>query len=206
MTLFQLADNKYNSGLFHFVEETGRDEMPDTITPSLTIDDTVLKNIIHRLYYPESPYEFSVIPAEILGQVYEQFLGKVIRLTAAHRADVEDKPEVRKAGGVFYTPSYIVDYIVMKTVGEFVKGKTPRDVAKLTVLDPACGSGSFLLGAYRFLLNWHRDWYIEHLVPVLKDRLPASPEVRALLPDPIAPGKAANKEGMYELTGLQGWQ
>jgi len=197
--LFQLADNKYNSGLFHFVEEAGRDEMPDTLTPSLIIDDTVLKNIIHRLYYPESPYEFSVIPAEILGQVYEQFLGKVIRLTAAHRADVEDKPEVRKAGGVFYTPSYIVDYIVMKTVREFVKGKTPRDVAKLTVLDPACGSGSFLLGAYRFLLNWHRDWYIEHLVPVLKDRLPASPEVRALLPDLVTSGKAAKKEGMYEL-------
>ncbi|MDO8872232.1 MAG: Eco57I restriction-modification methylase domain-containing protein [Methanoregula sp.] len=197
--LFRLADDKYNSGLFHFAEEAGRDEMPDTLTPSLVIDDAVLKNIIHRLYYPESPYEFSVIPAEILGQVYEQFLGKVIRLTAAHRADVEDKPEVRKAGGVFYTPAYIVDYIVTKTVGEQVKGKTPRDVAKLTVLDPACGSGSFLLGAYRFLLDWHRDWYIEHLVPVLKDRQPTSPEVRALLPDPVASGKAAKKEGAYEL-------
>jgi hypothetical protein len=198
-TLFQLADDKYNSGLFHFVEEAGRDEMPDTLTPSLTIDDTVLKNIIHRLYYPESPYEFSVIPAEILGQVYEQFLGKVIRLTAAHRADVEDKPEVRKAGGVFYTPVYIVEYIVKKTIEDKVKGKTPREVAKLTILDPACGSGSFLLGAYRFLLNWHRDWYIEHLVPVLKDRQPTSPEVRALLPDPVASGKVAKKEGMYEL-------
>ena len=198
-TLFQLADDKYNSGLFHFVEEAGRDEMPDTLTPTLTIDDTVLKNIIHRLYYPESPYEFSVIPAEILGQVYEQFLGKVIRLTAAHRADVEDKPEVRKAGGVFYTPVYIVEYIVKKTIEDKVKGKTPREVAKLTILDPACGSGSFLLGAYRFLLNWHRDWYIEHLVPVLKDRQPTSPEVRALLPDPVASGKVAKKEGMYEL-------
>jgi hypothetical protein len=197
--LFRIADDKYNSGLFHFVEEAGRDEMPDTLTPSLTIDDNVLKNIIHRLYYPESPYEFSVIPAEILGQVYEQFLGKVIRLTAAHRADVEDKPEVRNAGGVFYMPAYIVDYIVIKTVGELVKGKTPRDVAKLTILDPACGSGSFLLGAYRFLLNWHRDWYIEHLVPVLKDRQPTSPEVRALLPDPVLSGKAAKKEGVYEL-------
>lgn len=198
-TLFQLADDKYNSGLFHFVEEAGRDEMPDTLTPSLIIDDTVLKNIIHRLYYPESPYEFSVIPAEILGQVYEQFLGKVIRLTASHRADVEDKPEVRKAGGVFYTPVYIVEYIVKKTVEDKVKGKTPREVAKLTILDPACGSGSFLLGAYRFLLNWHRDWYIEHLVPVLKDRQPTSPEVRALLPDPAATGKAEKKEGVYEL-------
>jgi hypothetical protein len=41
---------------------------------------------------------FSVLPADILGQVYEQFLGKVIRLTAGHRAKVEEKPEVRKAG------------------------------------------------------------------------------------------------------------
>ena len=96
---FQRADDKFNSGLFHFSEEPGRDEMPDTLTPGLIIDDNVLKNIIHRLYYPESLYEFSVIPTEILGHVYEQFLGKVIRLTAAHRADVEDKPEVRKAGG-----------------------------------------------------------------------------------------------------------
>ena len=198
-TQFRRADEKYNSGLFHFAEEAGRDEMPDTLTPGLTIDDSVLKTIIHRLYYPESPYEFSVIPAEILGHVYEQFLGKVIRLTAAHRADVEDKPEVRKAGGVFYTPSYIVEYIVKKTVGEQVKGKTPRDVAKLTILDPACGSGSFLLGAYKFLLDWHRDWYIEHLVPVLKDRPATAPEIRALLPDPVASGKAAKKDGVYEL-------
>ena len=56
--------------------------------------------------------------ANDLGQVYEQFLGKVIRLTAGHQAKVEEKPEVRKAGGVYYTPTYIVDYIVKNTVGK----------------------------------------------------------------------------------------
>jgi len=197
--LFRAADDKYNSGLFHFAEEPGRDELPDTLTPSLVIDDNVLKNIIRRLYYPESPYEFSVIPAEMLGHVYEQFLGKVIRLTASHRADVDDKPEVRKAGGVFYTPSYIVDYIVEKTVGELLKRKSPREVASLRICDPACGSGSFLLGAYQYLLDWHRDWYIEKLVPVLIDHSATSPEVRALLPEPPGSGKATKKEGMYEL-------
>jgi len=98
------------------------------------------------------------------GQVYEQFLGKVIRLTPAHHAVVEDKPEVRKAGGVYYTPTYIVDYIVKQTVGKLVEGKRPGPrgaVSKLTILDPACGSGSFLLGAYQFLLDWHRDEYIK---------------------------------------------
>ena len=101
-----------------------------------------------------------MLPADVLGQVYEQFLGKVIRLTPAHRAKVEEKPEVKKAGGVYYTPTYIVDYIVKQTVGELVEGKTPRQIARLRILDPACGSGSFLLGAYQYLLDYHHRWYV----------------------------------------------
>ena len=87
------------------------------------------------------------MPADILGQVYERFLGKVIELSESGLARVEDKPEVRKAGGVYYTPTYIVDYIVENTVGKLLDGKTPKDVEKLRILDPACGSGSFLTGA-----------------------------------------------------------
>jgi len=96
--LFLRADERYNSGLFHFTKEKNR-ENSDEISLHLSIDDKPLKEIIKRLYYPESPYEFSVLPADILGQVYERFLSKVIRLTPRHRAVVEDKPEVRKAGG-----------------------------------------------------------------------------------------------------------
>ena len=118
--LFYRADERYNSGLFHFQKEKDRSESPDTLTPNLDIDDGALRDIIKNLYYPDSPYEFSVLSADILGQVYEQFLGKVIRLTAGHRAVVEEKPEVRKAGGIYYTPTYIVDYIVKNTVGKLV--------------------------------------------------------------------------------------
>jgi len=163
--LFRQADDRYNSGLFHFRPEKERSEDSlDRLTPDLNIDDRVLKDILKNLYYPDSPYEFSVLPANILGQVYEQFLGKIIRLTPAHHAIVEDKPEVRKAGGVYYTPTYIVDYIVTQTVGKLVQGKKPGPrgaVSKLKILDPACGSGSFLLGAYQFLLDWNRDEYIK---------------------------------------------
>jgi type I restriction-modification system DNA methylase subunit len=158
---FYRADEKYNSGLFHFQEEKDRGEAPDSLTLDLHIDDKPLIEIIGNLYYPDCPYEFSVLPADILGQVYEQFLGKVIRLTAGHQAKVEDKPEVKKAGGVYYTPTYIVDYIVKNTVGKLVEGKTPKQIANIHVLDPACGSGSFLIGAYQYLLNWHRDWYVK---------------------------------------------
>ena len=158
--LFEHADARYNSGLFHFRKERGRDTPPDELTLGLALDDKVLKPILGHLYYPDSPYEFSVLPADILGQIYEQFLGKVIRLTKGHRAVVEDKPEVKKAGGVYYTPTYIVDYIVEQTVGKLLDGKTPRQAEKLKILDPACGSGSFLLGAYQTLLDWHRDCYV----------------------------------------------
>jgi predicted type IV restriction endonuclease len=158
--LFRAADDRYNSGIFHFEKEKDRSENPDEVTPELAVDDKVLREILESLYYPVSPYEFSVLPADILGQVYEQFLGKVITLTPGHRAKVDEKPEVKKAGGVYYTPTYIVDYIVQHTVGKLLEGKTPKQAAKLTILDPACGSGSFLIGAYQFLLDWHLQWYV----------------------------------------------
>lgn len=159
--LFKRADVKYNSGLFHFSKEKGNEDPADTFTPGLKIDDKVLKEIINDIYYP-CPYIFKEIPVEILGKVYEQFLGKVIRLTEGHQARIEEKPEVRKAGGVYYTPKYIVDYIVQNTVGKLLEGKTPNEVTVLKIVDPACGSGSFLLGAYQYLLDWHIKWYLEN--------------------------------------------
>ena len=168
--LFAKADIKYNSGLFHFKEEKGRGRA-DTFTTGLEIDDKVLKDILKDLYYP-APYVFALIPADILGQIYEQFLGKVIRLTASGNAKVEEKPEVRKAGGVYYTPTFIVDTIVKNTLGKLVNsnlvignlgiGMTTKEVAKLRIVDPACGSGTFLLGAYQYLLDWHLNWYLEN--------------------------------------------
>ena len=153
------ADEKYNSGLFHFNPYDKEDFTTDTYTLDLTIDDAVFKEIFKNLYYPNSPYEFSLISTEILGKIYEQFLGQVIRLTPGHQAKVEEKPEVKKAGGIYYTPQYIVDYIVENTIGEKIKDKTPNQISKLKVIDPACGSGSFLIRAYQYLLDYHLDYY-----------------------------------------------
>ncbi len=183
---FTISNNKYNSGLFAIVNWLD----------NLTIDDKIFKSIIKDLYYP-APYEFSVLPIEILGHIYEQFLGKTIRLTQGHQAKVEEKPEVRKAGGVYYTPKYIVDYIVENTVGKKIGGSSsgssgsglkptvadkeaprnrrlqpsadasksshhqlqPSAIESLRILDPACGSGSFLVGAFKYLLDYHLEYY-----------------------------------------------
>lgn len=169
--IFKKADGKYNSGIFDFSK--------DKITQNIEVDNKVIKEIINDLYYPKSPYEFSVISVEIIGNAYEQFLGKTITIgknNASRRdafgesgqmpkAKIELKPEVRKAGGVYYTPEYIVDYIVENTVGEKIKGKTPKEIANIKIVDPACGSGSFLLGAYKYLLNYHIEYYSK-----IKDR------------------------------------
>ncbi len=154
---FHTADQKYNSGLFDFSK--------DKVSGNIEIDNKIIKSIIGDLYYPVSPYEFSVISVEILGSAYEQFLGKTISLSKSGRAVIEEKPEVRKAGGVYYTPQYIVDYIVKNTVGKLIDGKAPKDINKLKIVDPACGSGSFLIGAYQYLLQYHKDYYTNNGKP-----------------------------------------
>jgi adenine-specific DNA-methyltransferase len=149
--LVEKANTKYDSGLF---------DSEDWLF-HLVIDNKVLKDIIDNLYYPECPYEFSVLPIEILGNIYEKFLGKTIRfrnVKNAHTVIVEEKPEVRKAGGVFYTPQFIVDFIVQNTVAE-KKNRTPDEITRLKICDPACGSGSMLVGAYQCLLSYHLDYY-----------------------------------------------
>jgi adenine-specific DNA-methyltransferase len=151
-TLVERANIKYDSGLF----------ASEDWLLHLVIDNKVLKDIIDNLYYPECPYEFSILPIEILGNIYEKFLGKTIRfrnVKNTHTAIVEEKPEVRKAGGVFYTPQFIVNFIVQNTVAEKIKNKTPDEITHLKICDPACGSGSMLVGAYQCLLSYHLDYY-----------------------------------------------
>jgi len=140
---------------------------------AVTVSNKVVREIIEDMLPENSPYNFSVLPVEILGTIYERFLGRVVNATA-QRVKIEDKPEVRRAGGVYYTPQYIVTYIVQNTVGKLLSDcKTPADVAKIKILDPACGSGSFLLGAYEALIEWHKDYYthrrIHPNVPTRRD-------------------------------------
>jgi len=135
----------FNGNLFkeHFSEE-------------LVVGDRWLAGFIADVSDEESPYLFDVIPVEMLGTIYERFLGKVVR-PHGRGITVEEKPEVRKAGGVYYTPRYIVDHIVEETVGRLVAGRDPEATLGLRILDPACGSGSFLIRAYeRMCEHWQR--------------------------------------------------
>jgi hypothetical protein len=84
---------------------------------------------------------------EILGHGYERSLER-------------RKRRVRKSSGVYYTPDRVVRYVVEGTVGALLEGLAPDEVAALRILDPACGAGTFLLGAFERLIEWHRAWYV----------------------------------------------
>jgi len=130
--------------LFHEVnDDLNGDIFKPHACETADVDSSLLADIIENLYFPKSRYRFDAIGVELLGSIYERYLGSTIRVTP-QRVKVEEKPEVRKAGGVYYTPKYIVDYIVKNTVGKLIEGKTPRQIEKIRILDPACGSGSFL--------------------------------------------------------------
>jgi adenine-specific DNA-methyltransferase len=143
-------DDKYNGIVFkkHRVLDD----------PALEVDDGIFGDICERMNGKTSPYDFNVISIDILGNIYERFLSKVIEVHG-HRVEIVEKPETRKSGGVYYTPQYIVRYIVENTVGKLIEGKTPAQTAEMRFGDIACGSGSFLLGVYDLLLRFHTKYY-----------------------------------------------
>lgn len=197
-TLFEIAERWKAEGkkkpiqyhLNNLFREINADLNGDVFKPhaceQYAVDSSLLAGIIKDLYFPNSPYLFDVIGVELLGSIYERYLGNTIRVTPGGRVKVEEKPEVRKAGGVYYTPQYIVKYIVENTVGKLVEGKTPKQIEKLKILDPACGSGSFLLGAFQYLIDYHIKYCREH--------------PRAAHTHPLFPDLLKDLEGNYKLS------
>ncbi len=170
--------------IFRWINEDFNGEIfKPHLSETIQIDSEVLVSIIERIYPPRTPYRFDVLGVELLGSIYERYLGKTIRVTPK-RVFVEDKPEVRKAGGVYYTPKYIVDYIVKSTVGKVIEGKTPRQIEKIRILDPTCGSGSFLIGAFQYLIDYHVRYLTEH---------PKEGQIHPLFPDLIPDGNGGHR-------------
>jgi len=141
---FSYFDRAYNSKIFakHLCDE-------------IDIDNEVLHEIIEGLYYTKDraiSYDFSVIDADVLGTVYEQYLSHILKKTEK-RASLTENHAHRKEQGIYYTPTYIVDYIVRNTLGKLLEDKNVN-IEKIRVLDLACGSGSFLIKAFD-VLNEH---------------------------------------------------
>lgn len=143
--LFQQSDRKYNSGLFDFIE--------DTLSLNIELDSEVLIEIFNELYYPLSPYDFAVVDPTILSQIYERFLGSHILLGEGRQLSIVSEPEVAASNGVVPTPKLVVEQIVKETLLPLIAGKTAFQIARLKIADICCGSGTFLISVYDFLLK-----------------------------------------------------
>ena len=140
--VYSYYDDKYNSKLFS-----------EHLCDDLYIDNEIMQEVIEGLNHSKDNsyrYDFSVIESDVLGNIYEQYLGNVLK-TTPKRAKLESSKGHRKEQGIYYTPSYIVDYMVKNTVGEYIKTHTPEEIKHVKILDPACGSGSFIIRAYKEL-------------------------------------------------------
>jgi type I restriction-modification system DNA methylase subunit len=149
---FLYLKRTFNGGLY------GKPGDPAHPVDKLNVPDEWLADFLDTLTADDSPYIFSVIAVEILGSVYERFLASVVLASGK----LVLKPEHRKSEGVYYTPKHIVEFIVGRTVGAMIEGKTPREVARVRILDPACGSGSFLLSAFEHLCEYHIAWLLKN--------------------------------------------
>lgn len=172
-SIFKEADKRYNSGLFQ-----GENIIFD-------FSSDIIFEMIESLYYPKTPYLFTIIEPSILGKIYELFLAESL-VVIENKICLTKKNEYRYRA-VVSTPVEIVKYMVKNTLEPICVNKTPEEICKLKIVDIACGSGIFLGEAYQYLLDCCIEWYREHNPDYLlevgggRKKLPIEDKKRILL-------------------------
>ncbi|MCY9110898.1 N-6 DNA methylase [Bacillus atrophaeus] len=149
LKMFEEADKKYNSGLFdgdHIIFD---------------LNNQIIMDIVNKLYRPQSPYEFAVIEANVLGEIYENFLSEKLYIKEDETIGLTKKAE-NVNRDVVSTPTEIVKYMVNKTLAPIIEGKTPQVILEIKIADIACGSGVFLLEVLDYLIQYCTNWYKDH--------------------------------------------
>lgn len=127
---FDYLSDKFNGDLFPVTE----DEASSVTTHHLIVlqklfrGDELATGQMSLFDY----YNFKIIPVELISEVYERFIGI----------------EYQRSEGAYYTPSFLVDYILAKTVKKQLE---QNDFCR--VLDPSCGSGIFLVETLRHIIE-----------------------------------------------------
>ena len=147
---FKEADKKYNAGLFNH---------PLT-KEIISNNSSAFWTIIEHLYFPEGSYSFSVFSSDILGNIYEIFLGEQLSIEGAEII-IKKKPE-NIDRDIVTTPTFIIQNILRQTVVKHCEGKTDKEILNSSFADIACGSGAFLLETYQLLQDTLVDYYLKN--------------------------------------------
>ncbi|HGO5810258.1 TPA: Eco57I restriction-modification methylase domain-containing protein [Mannheimia haemolytica] len=149
-TNLEKADKKYNSGLFKL----------QYIDQLINSTSSNLWSILKELYYPYNSYSFSVLPSDLLGRIYEQFLGD--ELVVNNNELILQPKDYNLNRDIISTPNFIIRRIIDYTVNEYCKGKNDSNIYQSKFADIACGSGAFLLEVYQRLQDILVDYYIQN--------------------------------------------
>ncbi|MCT7905190.1 Type IIS restriction enzyme Eco57I [Candidatus Ornithobacterium hominis] len=147
---FEQADKRYNSGLF---DQLLKDKIIENIS-------SVFWTIIQHLYYPESPYSFSVFSSDVLGSIYEIFLSEKLVIQNG-AVELVKKPE-NIDRDIVTTPTFIINDILRNTVLSKCNDKNDKEILQLKFADIACGSGAFLLELFQLLNDILIDYYLKN--------------------------------------------
>ncbi|TVT36754.1 N-6 DNA methylase [Hymenobacter setariae] len=129
LAILHFLSNHFGGHIFNILEdEVSKIESAD-IQP---LADFLSGRIDGHQYVLWSQYSFNYLPIELISNIYEEFL------------------ENTKDNGVAYTPSFLVNFLIDETM------PIHRPQRDYRILDPACGSGIFLVSAYKRLVDWWR--------------------------------------------------
>lgn len=156
LTNLQSGNPKRLIKVFDEIAKINGDVFKDDRLTENEIKSTYLKELAFFFqgdYRNESfsffPYRFDKIPIELISNVYESFL----------------KSEDKKGRGIYYTPNFVVKFMLSHTLKEKLKTKN-----NATVLDPAVGSGAFLVESFKAIINGRRI-HFDKKTEILKKQL-----------------------------------
>lgn len=133
--LFAYLKDRFNGNLFELYKEDNLSEKDLLDNSSLEVLRTLIsgnEDLSSGQISLFPLYDFNIIPVELISNIYERFLGD--------KNQKEDK--------AFYTPPYLVSFLLKKTIAPFIEKNT-----SCKILDPACGSGIFLVESARKLIE-----------------------------------------------------
>ncbi len=154
VTFLSEADRKFDSGLFN----TQQDPFCVTGTHQIRLNSTTVSEIIDSLYFPTAPYTFAVFEPEFLGQVYDYFLHERI-IVSNDIAQLRPKPE-NEGRDIVPTPQPLIQRIVHDTLTPLFAPLSFSEILGKKVIDPACGSGGFLVVAFTHLMEAATNLFI----------------------------------------------
>jgi predicted type IV restriction endonuclease len=158
------AEGKLYRDFLDFCAGMDRKHNTEIFSPKHPCEQVIVSNdCLDQVLAEITAISFRKFSSDVLGNTYETYLGHRLDLKDG-RIELLERRDLRKGAGIYYTPPYIVRYIVDNTLGAKLKEleaqhglNAGHEARKLKVLDPACGSGSFLIYAFDVLAEFYEQ-------------------------------------------------